>query len=219
MKITLLKHLSECPETDVVQAVKQTYPELFESVISKSPLQAPSKGLPSPKEKEKENTKEKDKEQDLRETNPAAWSIQIAKERIGAIFQRPANARWSNAEEHALSALWPMPEEELALVEHLHANFAETLTAGQNNPLKQKLPTLLADWASELDLARNFSAIHPTRDLQKIAKKKSGGAGPSKAQWEPWLTETYPKALVPEQFSDLPTDIQREFNQSIQPSK
>lgn len=69
--------------------------------------------------------------------------------RFGAIFGRPVGARWSNMEEVTLSAVQPVSESDLRLIEWRYRQPEE-----ERDPHRQKLLTLLQNLPGEIDAAR-----------------------------------------------------------------
>lgn len=107
------------------------------------------RSLPSYIKKEKE-TKETDKERDA------------LKARFGAIFNRRGGTAWSDGELKAFSALLPINEDDLALVEQWYTS--ERKRPG--NICRRSLHTLLINFPGDVDRARGWKE-----------EKASGSAG------------------------------------------
>ena len=73
-------------------------------------------------------------------------------QRIGAIMRRRPGSRWSEREQAAAAALFPLDENDLLLIERYYA--AEVAPA--DDIRRRDLLTLLNHWPGELDRARAF---------------------------------------------------------------
>lgn len=78
----------------------------------------------------------------VREWNPNPTQL-----RLGSLFKRKPETRWSEKESKAFKAIGEIQESDLALIESYHA---------KSEYHRKDLLTLLNNWATELDRARNF---------------------------------------------------------------
>lgn len=86
--------------------------------------------------------------------------------RVGAIMRRRPDTRWSEKEKQAPAGLYPIPADDLALVE---AYYRAPIPA-ERDYRHRDLATLLHNWPGELDRARKFAAP---------AEVRAGGSHPA----------------------------------------
>jgi hypothetical protein len=127
-------------------------------------------------------------------------------QRLGPIFGRQKNARFSDVEENLAMSLHAS-EEELALVE---AYYRVAVAEPKVFFPKRSLYALLADFPSQCDRARGHFAEDPL-----FSPQKNSAAAPEPEGWREVVLAKYPRALVHEYRSwfDLSRDIRREFPQ------
>ena len=134
-----------------------------------SPSEAPLKPLQSPFKGAQDKDKEKDQEKaetgsafvllpDPAPVDPRAErqaALRALAPRVGAIMRRRPDTAWGKKEKDALAALYPLPLEDLALVE----TYYSALIPSARDIRRRDLVTLLNNWSGEVDRARAFCAL------------------------------------------------------------
>ena len=123
------------------------YPEDWQkSSPSCAPLVPPSEGH----KKGKECTDEgKDQEEERKGKGEPTQEML----RLNSLFKRRDGTAWSEKELKALKKISPIPEEDLALIEHY---YGLAIPDGEFNCRRKSVEVLLNNWNGELDRARNY---------------------------------------------------------------
>ncbi len=85
--------------------------------------------------------------------------------RVGAIMHRRPETRWSEKEKAALAALYPLPDEDVKLIE----DYYRAPIPEDKNFRRRDLLTLLNNWPGELDRARrHFGSTQPAAPVGSV---------------------------------------------------
>lgn len=202
-----------------LRALMERYRETDELQLSDSDSASPSKGVPRDTDRTGHDMTGQDRDSessnstDPTSSNDPSWTIQAAKIRLAAIFNRPDTKAWSYAEESALSAAWPIEKEDVILVEWWHRAFSPDESRREIDTRKRQLKTLLENWPGEVDGARAFAKTCPPQHSQNSPKKKKGDAENEPAGFRAWLAVSYPNADQNEPWESIPKDVKEDFAQ------
>ena len=146
----------------VIRAMEAAQPGLSGNYL------APAKPLPSPCQGAKDKDKDKDQDTDRKgepgKTDDAKPQSKEQKRaalaalyiRVGGIFQRRPETKWSDKEKQSLDKLFPLADEQLALIERYYTDNINPTADFR----RRSLLTLLNNWPGEVDRANRHFGLN-----------------------------------------------------------